>query len=204
MERLRGAARGEQSSDGGSSDRVLTLPNLISSIRLLLIPVFVFLILSASTRLWGLLLVAAVMSTDWVDGYVARRTGQVSEVGKILDPMADRISIAAALIAFVIAGIFPLWAALAVLVRDGAVLVVAIYLLARGGRLVPVRWIGKSATFTLMVSIPLVAWGGSGFVLRHAALAAGWAGFAVGIVEYYWATALYALDLSRAQRPSRT
>jgi cardiolipin synthase len=195
LERLRDAAQG--SSDGDATDRILTIPNVITSIRLLLIPAYVALILDPHTRQWGILLMVAVMSTDWVDGYVARRSGQVSEVGKILDPMADRIAIAAALIALVIAGVFPLWAALLVILRDALVLGAAIYLMRRGTKPVPVRWIGKSATFTLMLSIPLIAWGESGFALAHAALAVGWTGYSVGIAEYYWATYLYAKDIRR-------
>ena len=72
----------------------------------------------------GLLLFGAVVATDWVDGTIARRTGQVSELGKILDPVADRLAIAAGLIALVVRDVFPVWAALAILVRDVVVLVV--------------------------------------------------------------------------------
>ena len=73
------------------------------------------------------------MATDWVDGYVARRTGQVSELGKVLDPVADRLAIAAGLIALVVRGVFPLWAALLILVRDVAVLVAGAALLCATG-----------------------------------------------------------------------
>src|SRR4051794_31177475 len=112
-----------------SSNRVLTLPNLISFVRILLIPVFVLLLLNDGTERAGLLLLGFVVSTDWVDGQVARRTGQVSEVGKILDPVADRLAIAAALITLVVVDAFPLWAALLILVRDAAILLAGIWLI---------------------------------------------------------------------------
>ncbi|HEX9235943.1 MAG TPA: CDP-alcohol phosphatidyltransferase family protein, partial [Actinomycetota bacterium] len=83
-------------------DRVATVPNLLSLLRILMIPVFVLLILHHGTEMAGLLLLGAVVSTDWLDGYLARRTGQVSNVGKVLDPVADRLAIAAALVAMVV------------------------------------------------------------------------------------------------------
>ena len=94
----------------------------------------------------GMLLFAGVAATDWVDGYVARRTNQVSELGKILDPVADRLAVGAGLIALMVRGALPLWAGLAVLVRDVAVLVVGAALLAGRGIRIDVRFLGKSAT----------------------------------------------------------
>src|SRR5580765_1755209 len=117
----------------GSHDRassaILTVPNLLSFLRILLIPVFVVLIVHEPTTTAGLILFGIVVATDWVDGTVARRTGQVSELGKVLDPTADRLAIAAGLIAFVLRGVIPLWAALLILVRDAVVLVVGVFLL---------------------------------------------------------------------------
>ena len=109
----------------GPSSRVLTVPNGISAARIALIPVFVALIIDHDTTTAGLVLFAIVVATDWVDGTIARRTGQVSDVGKILDPVADRLAIAAGLIALVLRGIFPLWAAAAILARDLTVLLSA-------------------------------------------------------------------------------
>src|SRR5881409_2928041 len=104
-------------------DRIATVPNLLSLIRILFIPVFVLLILHHGTEAAGLLLLGAVVATDWVDGYIARHTGQVSNVGKVLDPVADRLAIAAGLIALMARNAFPVWAGLLVLVRDGLVVV---------------------------------------------------------------------------------
>lgn len=184
--------------------RVATVPNLISLLRILLIPAFVLLLLGDDTEWAGLLLLAGVVSTDWVDGYVARRTGQVSEVGKVLDPVADRLAIGAALVALVVRDAFPLWAALLILVRDGLVLLAGLALLTTRGRRIDVRFIGKVATFVLMMGVPLVAWGEFGLPLAGAAKAVGWVAFAIGISEYYVATGLYVLDFLDSFRPPPT
>jgi cardiolipin synthase (CMP-forming) len=189
----------DASGDPRASSRVLTVPNLISAIRIAMIPVFVALILDHDTTAWGIVLFGVVVATDWVDGTIARRTGQVSDLGKILDPVADRAAIAAGLIALVIRGAFPLWAAAAILVRDVAVLVAGVVLLSRGAR-IDVRWIGKVATFALMIAIPAVSWGTLGLWPAAAALAVGWPVYAVGIVEYYVAAAVYAVDMRDALR----
>lgn len=182
----------------GATSRVLTIPNLLSLARVLLIPMFVWLIVREGSEAAGLLLFGMVSATDWVDGYVARRTGQVSELGKLLDPTADRLAIAAGLIAMVVRDAFPLWAALLILVRDGLILIAGVVLLvARRGR-IDVRFIGKVATFSLMTGVPLVAWGSFELPLAAATTTLGWTLYAVGIVEYYVATVLYIGDLRRA------
>jgi cardiolipin synthase len=180
-----------------ASRRVLTVPNLISALRIATIPVFWALIVDADTTAWGIVLFALVVATDWVDGMIARRTGQVSELGKVLDPVADRVAIAAGLIALVVRGAFPFWAAALILARDVAVLFAGVFLAARGVRL-DVRWIGKVATFSLMIAIPAVSWGTLGLWSAAAALAVGWPVYVVGIVEYYVAAAAYAADVRRA------
>jgi cardiolipin synthase (CMP-forming) len=180
-------------TDGGSrpgeaSSAILTVPNAITLVRLVLIPVFVYLIAHRPTTLWGIVLFSAVVG----------RTGQVSELGKILDPLADRSAIAGGLVALVIRGAFPLWAALLILVRDLAILVAGAALLSARRIRLDVRYIGKSATFCLMAAIPWVSWGALGYPLAAAFLVAGWTLFGVGIVEYYIATGVYALDIRRA------
>lgn len=184
--------------DETSSPRVLTVPNLLSSLRIALIPLFVVLIVDHDTTMWGLLLFALVAATDWMDGLLARRLGQVSELGKVLDPTADRLAMAAGLIALAVRGVFPWWAAALILVRDAVVLAVGVGLLIGRRVRIDVRPIGKVATFTLMSSVVWISWGNLGYVLEDAALALGWVSFAVGIVEYYVAAALYMGDLRRA------
>jgi cardiolipin synthase len=191
---------GTRGPSGEDLNRIATVPNLLSLIRILLIPVFVLLLLqdSKAARMAGLLTLAAVVATDWVDGYIARHTGQVSNLGKLLDPVADRLAIAAALITLAVKEAIPWWAALLVLVRDAAILVVgAVALLRRHVRL-DVRWIGKAATFDLMFGFPLIAWGNFGLPLHRLALVVGWFFYSVGIVLYYVAAVIYAFDLKAA------
>ncbi len=178
---------------------MLTVPNALSAIRILLIPAFVVLLLDEGTRLAGFVLLGAVVSTDWVDGYIARRTGQVTELGKLLDPIADRLALAAALITLVVTDLFPLWAALVILVRDLAVLVAGLWGLRQGIR-IDVRPIGKYATFTLMFGIPMIAWGNGGLPFDDFMRVVGWVWFPVGTIEYYAAAAAYAGDLREALR----
>jgi cardiolipin synthase (CMP-forming) len=188
-------------TEGGgerSSSAIATIPNAISAMRILLIPLFVWFILRDGTEAAGIVLFAAVAATDWVDGTIARRTGRVSELGKILDPVADRLAIAAGLVALVIADLFPPWAALLILVRDAAVLAGGAFALARRRVRIDVRFIGKVATFGLMVAVPSISWGRLDLPLAPTATALGWIIFAVSIVEYYIAAAMYAGDLRRA------
>jgi cardiolipin synthase len=180
-----------------SSSRVLTVPNLISAVRIAMIPVFWALIVDDDTTAWGIVLFGVVVATDWVDGTIARRTGQVSELGKVLDPVADRAAIAAGLIALVVRGAFPAWAAALILVRDVAVLAAGAVMATKGLR-IEVRWVGKIATFALMLAIPAVSWGSLGLWPAAAALAVGWPIYVLGIVEYYVAAGAYAVDLRRA------
>ena len=187
-------------SEPAQTDRVLTIPNVISFLRIAMIPVFVALIVDPDTRRAGLVLFVVVVATDWVDGSLARATGQVSDLGKVLDPVADRLAIAAGLIALVVADAFPLWAALLILVRDATVLIAGLVLLSKRRARIEVRHLGKVATFSLMAAIACIAWGSLGYPLAPAALACGWAFYAVGIVEYYVATVLYVGDLRRAWR----
>jgi cardiolipin synthase len=178
--------------------RVLTLPNLLSFLRIALIPVFVALIVNEDTTLAGLVLFGAVAATDWVDGALARATGQVTELGKVLDPVADRLAIAAGLIALVVRGAFPLWAALVVLIRDMALLVVGLVLLARYRVRIDVRYLGKVGTFAIMTAIGLISWGTLGYALAPAALACGWATYVVGIADLGVATVQYVGDVRAA------
>jgi cardiolipin synthase (CMP-forming) len=183
---------------GRASSAILTLPNALSSIRIVTIPVFVVLIVGRRHDMAGLLVFAAVVSTDWIDGYIARRTGTVTELGKILDPTADRLVIAAGLIALIVRGAFPLWAAALIFVRDGAVLIAGAVLLAGRRIRIDVRPIGKVATFSLMTAIPAISWAHLNLPLATAASVIGWLAFVTGIVEYYAAAFLYAKDIRRA------
>jgi cardiolipin synthase len=190
-----GDAPGTQGDRG--SDRILTIPNLLSLVRILAIPAFVALIVDRDTTFTGLIVFAVVVATDWIDGAVARATGQVSELGKVLDPVADRLAVAAGLIALAVRGAFPWWATALILARDVVLLIVGLWLLAARRVRIEVRYVGKVGTFTTVVAIGCVAWGTLGYALEHAFLAVGWIAFAVAIVEAYVAAAFYAGDVRR-------
>jgi cardiolipin synthase (CMP-forming) len=178
-------------------DRIVTVPNVLSAIRILLIPVFVALLLHDGTEAAGLLLFGVILATDWVDGYIARRTHTVTNLGKLLDPVADRLAIAAGLIALMVRGAIPVWAGLLVIIRDAVVLIAGGFLAARSGVRIDVRWIGKAATMALMIGIPAIAWANFGLWAEDVARVAGWTLYAVGIVLYYAAAVEYALDARR-------
>ena len=184
--------------ESAHADRVLTLPNIISFARIAAIPAFFSLIVNEDTTKAGLILFAVVAATDWVDGVVARATGQVSEFGKVLDPVADRLAIAAGLVALAVRGAFPWWAAALIIVRDLAILTVGAVVYLRQHVRLDVRPIGKVATFSLMTGTIWISWGNLGYWLDDAALALGWLSFTVGILEYYAAVAFYLGDLRRA------
>ena len=179
-------------------DRIVTVPNALSAIRILLIPVFVGLLLHDGTEAAGLLLFGVILATDWVDGTIARRTNQVTNLGKLLDPVADRLAIAAGLIALMVRGAVPVWAGLLVILRDLVVLIVGGFLAARSRVRIDVRWIGKAATMALMLGIPMIAWANFDLWAEGVARVVGWTLYAVGIVLYYAAAVQYAQDARRA------
>jgi cardiolipin synthase len=154
--------RGHVASRDGL-DRVLTLPNVITLLRLACIPLFVWLIARPDRQGWyqaGILL-AILGITDGVDGYLARHLGQVSTLGKVLDPLADRMLIATAGISVVVIGAMPLWLGVVAISREALVAAGFLYVAAAGGRRMDVQWAGKAGTFGLMCALPL-------FLIGHA------------------------------------
>lgn len=130
----------------------ITIPNVISVVRLLLIPLFLWLVASDEIGGAGILL-GVIGATDWIDGYLARRLDQVSDVGKFLDPLADRIAVAVAVVAGLVWDVLPLWLGWGIIVREVLVLGGAIYGWNLGVLQIPVRTMGKWATFILYVAI---------------------------------------------------
>lgn len=140
------------------SRRVVTVPNLLSVVRLLCAPVFVWLLFGPEDRTAALVLLAALGATDWVDGWIARRYDQGSELGKVLDPTADRILLLTAVIALTVDGAVPTWFGIAVLAREAVVSVATLALALAGARRVDVQWTGKAGTFALMFAFPGFLW----------------------------------------------
>jgi cardiolipin synthase (CMP-forming) len=165
-------------------DRILTAPNLITLIRLALIPVFLWLLFGAHHQTAAAILLAALGATDWIDGFVARRYHQVSTFGKILDPTADRVLVATAVISVIVHGAVPLWFGLATIAREALVSVMVLILASLGAARIDVLWVGKAGTFALMFAYPT-------FLLGHGT--ASWQG---PIRDIAWITGLIGLTLA--------
>jgi cardiolipin synthase len=132
-----------------------TWPNLVTAVRLALIPLFVWLLFGTSHRAIAAWLLATLGATDWIDGFLARRLHQVSNVGKIIDPVADRILVITGLLCVAAAAGVPWWFALTTLARELIVSILTLVLAALGAARINVLWWGKVSTFALMVSYPL-------------------------------------------------
>ena len=131
-----------------------TIPNLISLLRLLCVPVFVWLVLGADRPLAAGVLLAVLGGTDWVDGWIARRYDQGSEIGKVIDPVADRVLLIAAAVVLLIDGTVPWWVGVLVLAREAVISVATLTLAAAGARRIDVLWVGKAGTLALMFALP--------------------------------------------------
>jgi len=132
---------------------VFTIPNLISFLRLLLVPVFLWLVFGRDDIAAAGWLLGIIGSTDWIDGYLARRLNQVSKVGEFLDPMADRLAVIAAVIGGLVADVLAPWFAWAIIVREVLIAVGALVIGARAGAKLTVRRMGKLATLMLYAAI---------------------------------------------------
>jgi cardiolipin synthase (CMP-forming) len=132
-----------------------TWPNLVTLIRLAMLPVFVWLLFSTNHRALAAWLLGALGATDWVDGFLARRLHQISNVGKVLDPVADRLLVIVGLLSVAAAAGVPWWFALTTLTRELIVSVLTLALAALGAARIDVLWWGKVSTFALMFSFPL-------------------------------------------------
>lgn len=128
---------------------ILTIPNAISAARIAAVPVFLWLLLGRDDPTAAGWLLVGIGSTDWVDGFLARRLDQVSELGKVLDPVADRLAIVAALVGGWIARVLPWPVALLLLIREAIVASGAAYLAWKSGARLEVRWAGKAATWAV-------------------------------------------------------
>ena len=188
--------------------RVLTAPNVITLIRLLCIPVFLWLLFGLHRQTLAAVLLAVLGTTDWIDGYVARRYHQVSTIGMVLDPAADRILVGTAVVAVIVHGAVPLWFGVATLAREALVSVMVVVLAALGAARINVLWIGKAGTFGLMVAYPgfLLSYGTAAWQqpLRDAAWVCGLVGLALGwaAAASYVAPARNALRVGRTARRS--
>jgi cardiolipin synthase len=178
--------------DVALEDRVWTIPNLLSVLRLIGIPLFLYLVLGPESDAAALVVLAVAGVTDYLDGKIARRLNQTSRLGAILDPVADRLYILAVVVGFVLRDIIPLWLAVALPLRDVLLILLVPFLRTRGYTALPVHFLGKAATFCLLYAFPLLLLGDGTGSIADLAFVFGWAFAIWGTALYWWAGLLYA------------
>ncbi|MGZ6733199.1 MAG: CDP-alcohol phosphatidyltransferase family protein [Nocardioides sp.] len=177
-----------------SSDRVWTIPNALSVLRLGGIGLFLWLVLGPELDGAAFAVLVVSGATDWLDGYLARRLGQYSRIGELLDPLADRLYILAVVVGLALRHIIPWWVALLLPLRDVLLWVLVPFLRSRGCRALPVHFLGKAATFNLLYAFPLLLLADGDGVLAMLCRVLGWSFAIWGIGLYWWAAVIYALQ----------
>ncbi|MFZ9987928.1 MAG: CDP-alcohol phosphatidyltransferase family protein [Candidatus Nanopelagicales bacterium] len=185
-------------ADRGRSgeERIVTVPNALSVVRLLLIPVFLWLVLVRQADLVGVAVLAVSGITDWADGAIARRTGQSTRLGRLLDPLVDRLTIAATLLGLALRDLVPWWLVALLAARELLLLALVPALRRRGLVALPVHYLGKAATFALYWGFPFVLVGAGSATWEQVLGALGWA-FVIWGTALYWYAALLYLDQAR-------
>lgn len=189
--RAPGDEEGNVVADPGAARGVLTFPNAVSLVRLLGIPLFLWLCLVERNDIaaFGVLMVSGV--TDWLDGYLARRLDQESALGALLDPVADRLYIFSVVTALALRDFVPWWVAVALPLRDLMLWSLLPFLKSRGRNFLPVHFLGKAATFNLLYAFPLLLLGGGSSSFSVLAEVIGGAFAVWGVALYWWAGLLY-------------
>jgi len=187
----------------GPADRIVTIPNALSMLRLLGVPLFLWLLLGPQADLLALLVLMVAGLSDYFDGKIARWLGQTSKLGVLLDPAADRLYILATLVAFVIRDIIPWWLALLIIGRD-LVLVPTLPVLRRHGYgPLQVSYIGKAATFNLLYAFPLLLIAANDWAVSAVARPVAWAFVVWGTALYLFSGGLYLAQVVQLVRADR-
>ena len=182
-------------------DRVLTVPNALSVIRLVLVPVFLYLLLVSSALGWAVAILMFSGFSDWADGKIARLfDNQSSRLGELLDPAVDRIYMVVVPVAMAFAGALPWWIVAALLGRDAVLAATLPVLRRRGLAALPVTYLGKAATFALMSGLPLVLLGQYDALWARVVLACGWGFLIWGLAMYLWSGVLYLAQVALVAR----
>lgn len=172
-------------------DRIWTVPNALSVLRLLGVPVFLWLLLGPHADAWALVVLAVSGFTDWLDGVLARALNQTSAFGALLDPLADRLYILATLVGLVLRHVIPLWLAIVIVGRDVVVGAVLPRLRKAGYGPPAVHYLGKAATFCLLYAFPLLLLGTYHGVAADIARPIAWAFTIWGTALYLWSGIVY-------------
>jgi cardiolipin synthase len=178
------------------SNAIWTIPNIISFGRLLGVPLFLWLILGPQADSWAFIVLVLAGISDWADGKIARATGQITRLGQLLDPLADRLYIAAALLGLAIREIIPWWLVFLLLAREVVLLAILPPLKKRGLVGLPVHFLGKAATFALLYAFPLLLLGDGTGWLAETARVFGWA-FVIWGTGLYWYSAVLYIEQAR-------
>ncbi|WP_427004167.1 CDP-alcohol phosphatidyltransferase family protein [Pseudarthrobacter sp. H2] len=165
-------------------DTVFTLPNILTVVRFLGVPLFIWLVLGPKEYGYGALVLVIMAGTDWVDGYIARRFNQMSNLGRVMDPIADRLSLIAVAVTLVIAGVVAWWYLAALLVPDAILLALSLYYF-RGHPDLPVSRIGKIRTGLLLVGTPLLVLSKLPVPGTEAYLVVAWTFLGLGLVGHW-------------------
>lgn len=178
------------------------MPNLLSFLRLALVPVFLSLLVTGADA-WALLVLAVSSLTDFLDGWIARRFNQITRLGQLLDPAADRLYIFAALIGLAWRELVPWWLVVIVVGRDVFLLGLGVVLANYGFGPLPVHQLGKVATFCLFYALPMIMLGQAFPELSWWSQPVGWAFGLWGAYLYWWAGVIYAIETVRVIRLER-
>ncbi|MBX3087082.1 MAG: CDP-alcohol phosphatidyltransferase family protein [Cryobacterium sp.] len=181
---------------------MFTVPNLLSFARLILVPVFLVLVITGEDLL-ALVVLIISSATDFLDGLLARSLNQVTRLGQLLDPAADRLFIFAALIGLAVRGVVPWWLAAIVIGRDVGLLVAGIVLANFGFGPLPVHHLGKIATFCLLYALPILMVGQAFEVAAPISAPIGWAFAIWGAFLYWWAGVIYIVETARVVKIPR-
>jgi cardiolipin synthase (CMP-forming) len=184
-------------------DRILTIPNGISVARLCCVPVFLWLLFGRDDRAAAAVLLAVLGATDWVDGWIARRFDQGSTLGKIVDPVADRILLGVGVAAIMIDRSVPVWIGVVTVAREVIVSVGVLILAALGAKRIDVTWSGKCGTFGLMVAFPLFLASHASFSWHRGAGVLAWIVIVPSLLMAYYAAAGYVPIARHALRDGR-
>ncbi|HWB66299.1 MAG TPA: CDP-alcohol phosphatidyltransferase family protein [Mycobacteriales bacterium] len=179
---------------GARGDRIWTIPNALSVLRLLGVPLFLWLVLGPEADGWAVAVLAVSGITDYLDGKIARRYGLTSRLGEVLDPAADRLYILATLAALTTRSIVPIWLSAAVVGRDLLLGIPLLLLQRRGHGPLPVHYLGKAATFCLLYAFPLLLLSVGDNTFEHLVRPLAWAFTGWGGFLYLWAGWLYVVQ----------
>jgi cardiolipin synthase len=183
-----------------TGDRVLTIPNALSVLRLILVPVFIYLLV-VDANAWAVAVLMFSGFSDWADGKIARLVAnQSSKLGALLDPAVDRIYMIVVPVAMAVDGIVPWWFVAVLIARDVVLALTLPILRSRGLTALPVTYLGKAATFSLMSGFPLVLLGQWDALWSRVILAIGWAFLGWGMAMYLWSGVLYLVQVTMVVR----